>query len=80
MRHHPGGHGAKEAEVGQPDLIPQDLLKKYIVYAKQNIRPKLHNMDQDKVAKLYSHLRQEALVSLSARFLVFNYTIYFTVI
>ncbi|XP_015117637.1 DNA replication licensing factor Mcm2 [Diachasma alloeum] len=43
--------------------IPQDLLKKYIVYAKQNIHPKLTNVDQDKVAKLYSQLRQESLAT-----------------
>lgn len=43
--------------------IPQDLLKKYIVYARQNIHPKLTNMDQDKVAKLYSQLRQESLLT-----------------
>lgn len=42
--------------------IPQDLLKKYIVYCKQNIHPKLHRMDQDKVAKMYSQLRQESMV------------------
>lgn len=44
--------------------IPQGILKKYIVYAKQNIHPKLHKMDQEKVSKMYSQLRQEAMVSL----------------
>lgn len=43
--------------------IPQDLLKKYIVYAKQNVHPKLTNINQDKVAKLYSRLRQESLAT-----------------
>lgn len=38
------------------------MLKKYIVYARQNIRPKLQNMDQDKVAQIYGQLRQESLV------------------
>ncbi|KAL1396314.1 hypothetical protein pipiens_010602 [Culex pipiens pipiens] len=41
--------------------IPQDLLKKYIVYSKENVHPKLTNMDQDKIAKMYSQLRQESL-------------------
>jgi len=27
----------------------QDLLKKYIIYAKEKVAPKLHQMDQDKV-------------------------------
>lgn len=49
--------------VTQSLCIPQDLLKKYIVYAKQNIHPKLTSIDQDKVAKLYSQLRQESLAT-----------------
>ncbi|KAG8036924.1 hypothetical protein G9C98_004246 [Cotesia typhae] len=48
---------------GNDITIPQDLLKKYIVYARQNIHPKLTNVDQDKVAKLYSQLRQESLAT-----------------
>lgn len=43
--------------------IPQELLKKYIVYSKQHAHPKLQNMDQDKVAKMYSQLRQESLTT-----------------
>ena len=33
-------------------LISQDLLKKYILYAKTNIHPTLDNVDQDKIAKM----------------------------
>lgn len=64
IRHHPSkqvdltGWIEEENELA----IPQDLLKKYIVYARANIHPKLQNMDQDKVAKIYSQLRQESLV------------------
>ena len=43
--------------------IPQDLLKKYIIYAKERAHPKLNQMDQDKVAKMYSDLRRESMVS-----------------
>ena len=42
--------------------LPQDLLQKYIVYSKEKIRPKLHQMDQDKVARLYADLRKESMV------------------
>ena len=42
--------------------IPQDLLRKYIVYSKEKVHPKLHQMDQDKVAKLYADLRRESMV------------------
>ncbi|KAF2893898.1 hypothetical protein ILUMI_12275 [Ignelater luminosus] len=65
IRHHP----SKKAEDDEPqevenDLsIPQEMLKKYIVYARENVRPKLQNMDQDKVANIYSQLRQESLAT-----------------
>ena len=48
---------------GDVESIPQDLLKKYIVYSKEKIHPKLHQMDQDKVAKLYADLRKESMVT-----------------
>ncbi|KAH3820444.1 hypothetical protein DPMN_122190 [Dreissena polymorpha] len=43
--------------------IPQDLLKKYIIYAKEKTHPRLNKMDQDKVAKMYAELRRESMVS-----------------
>ena len=42
--------------------VPQGLLKKYIMYAKEKVHPKLHQMDQDKVARMYSELRRESMV------------------
>ena len=45
------------------EKIPQEMLKKYIIYAKEKGHPKLHQMDQDKVAKMYSDLRRESMVS-----------------
>merc|ERR1712115_569193 len=39
----------------------QELLKKYIIYAREKIHPKLHQMDQEKVAKMYSDLRRESM-------------------
>ncbi|ORZ37675.1 MCM2/3/5 family-domain-containing protein [Catenaria anguillulae PL171] len=42
-------------------IIPQDLLKKYIMYAKEKIQPQLSAIDEDKVGKLYSELRRESL-------------------
>lgn len=62
-KHHPS---KKDQEVDEPEnemQIPQEMLKKYLVYARQNIHPKLQNMDQDKLANIYSQLRQESLVS-----------------
>ncbi|CAG5132379.1 unnamed protein product [Candidula unifasciata] len=69
MRHHPN---ATEAEAELPpsqfgdsklEPIPQELLKKYIMYAKEKVRPKLHQMDQDKVARMYSELRRESMAT-----------------
>jgi len=45
------------------EKIPQELLKKYIIYSKEKVHPKLHNMDQDKVAKMYSELRRESMAT-----------------
>jgi len=45
------------------EKIPQDLLRKYILYARERIHPKLHQMDQDKVAKMYSDLRRESMAT-----------------
>ena len=43
------------------EKIPQELLKKYNIYAREKVHPKLHQMDQDKVAKMYSDLRRESM-------------------
>lgn len=41
--------------------ISQDLLKKYIVYAKERIHPRLHHTDKDSIVKMYSELRRESM-------------------
>jgi len=45
------------------EKIPQELLRKYILYAREKIHPKLHQMDQEKVAKMYSELRRESMAT-----------------
>ncbi|KAK9806187.1 hypothetical protein WJX72_004703 [[Myrmecia] bisecta] len=49
--------------VDDPDLLSQDMLRKYITYAKQFCRPKLQNADYDKIATVYSELRRESAIS-----------------
>jgi DNA replication licensing factor MCM2 len=46
------------------EKIPQDLLRKYIAYAKNKTHPKLYQkqMDEERIAKLYSELRRESMV------------------
>lgn len=70
IKHHPsnkeGGVASLEEMVlpNSSDVppIPQELLRKYIIYAKERVRPKLNQMDQDKVARIYSDLRKESMV------------------
>ncbi|CAN4106991.1 unnamed protein product [Withania somnifera] len=46
--------------VTDPEIIPQELLKKYLTYAKLNIFPKLHDADLDKLTQVYAELRRES--------------------
>lgn len=55
MRAHPltkqeSSEGQKSTNTLDKDILPQDLLRKYVTYAKQNCRPKLQNADYDKIA------------------------------
>ena len=34
------------------------MLRKYIIYAKKYCFPKLHNIDRDRIAKVYAELRK----------------------
>jgi DNA replication licensing factor MCM2 len=43
--------------------MPQDLLRKYIMYARERVKPKLHNMDQEKLSNLFADLRRESLAT-----------------
>ncbi|KAJ1418660.1 P-loop containing nucleoside triphosphate hydrolase [Sesbania bispinosa] len=43
-----------------PEILPQDLLKKYITYAKLNVFPRLHDADLDKLTHVYAELRRES--------------------
>ncbi|TKC45754.1 hypothetical protein EI555_019721 [Monodon monoceros] len=72
IRHHPsnkedgGLGGAPEPPMPNTygvEPLPQEVLKKYIIYAKEKVHPKLNQMDQDKVAKMYSDLRKESMAT-----------------
>ncbi|KAK4104498.1 MCM-domain-containing protein [Parathielavia hyrcaniae] len=43
--------------------IPQELLRKYILYARERCSPKLYHMDEDKVARLFADMRRESLAT-----------------
>jgi len=43
--------------------IDQELLQKYIVYARTRVHPKIADLDQEKLASFYSEIRSEAFRS-----------------
>lgn len=45
------------------ELIPQDLLKKYLIYSKRFIHPKLSEIDQNKVTQFYADIRRESNIA-----------------
>ncbi|KAJ2706188.1 MCM DNA helicase complex subunit [Coemansia sp. IMI 203386] len=52
-----------ENAVSSVDVIPQDLLRKYIMYARENVHPRISERYSDKVAHLYAELRRESLAT-----------------
>ncbi|RMZ77593.1 hypothetical protein DV737_g4243, partial [Chaetothyriales sp. CBS 132003] len=40
-----------------------ELLRKYIMYARDHCRPKLYQIDQDKIARLFADMRRESLAT-----------------
>lgn len=53
----------RQADAARKEVIPQDMLRKYIRYARAHCQPRLHNVDEDKIASLYNELRRESMVS-----------------
>jgi DNA replication licensing factor MCM2 len=49
--------------VNRSQIIPQDVLRKYIMYARDKIRPKLFDLDQEKLARLFVDLRRESMAT-----------------
>jgi len=63
---HDSGLRAGAANGGEPKQegeIPQELLRKYILYARERCQPKLYNIDEAKIAKLFSDMRRESLAT-----------------
>jgi DNA replication licensing factor MCM2 len=53
----------KQSEEEKEGEIPQELLRKYILYAREHCHPKLYQIDQDKVARLFADMRRESLAT-----------------
>ncbi|KAF3935370.1 hypothetical protein ABW20_dc0107286 [Dactylellina cionopaga] len=45
------------------NLIPQDILRKYILFARRECQPKIHHIDEEKLARLFSDMRRESLAT-----------------
>lgn len=54
---------AAAAEPANKPTIPQELLKKYILYARSSIHPAIAQIDSKKISHLYSELRKEGFSS-----------------
>ncbi|KAI5300907.1 MCM DNA helicase complex subunit [Ascosphaera atra] len=54
---------AADGPAQDPDAIPQELLRKYILYAREHCRPKLYQIDQNKVSRLFADMRRESLAT-----------------
>ncbi|XP_010522980.1 PREDICTED: DNA replication licensing factor MCM2 [Tarenaya hassleriana] len=63
----------ESANSTDPEILPQDLLKKYITYAKLYVFPKLHEIDAKKLENVYADLRRDSMngqgVSIATRHL-----------
>ncbi|KAH8695017.1 putative DNA replication licensing factor Mcm2 [Talaromyces proteolyticus] len=53
----------RKSEEEKEGEIPQELLRKYILYARERCNPKLYQIDQDKVARLFADMRRESLIT-----------------
>ncbi|ORY01346.1 MCM2/3/5 family-domain-containing protein [Clohesyomyces aquaticus] len=55
--------GDEERAQNKEDQIPQELFRKYILFAREKCSPKLYQIDQDKVARLFADMRRESLAT-----------------
>ncbi|OMO57142.1 Mini-chromosome maintenance, DNA-dependent ATPase [Corchorus capsularis] len=49
-----------QAPARSDEILPQELLRKYITYAKLNVFPRFHDKDMTKLTKVYADLRKES--------------------
>lgn len=53
----------KKRKQEEKEIMDQDLLKKYIVYARNNIKPVIKEIDLEKISQFYTEIRKESLTS-----------------
>ncbi|CDW86911.1 mcm2 3 5 family protein [Stylonychia lemnae] len=47
-------------QTDQSETIDQQMLRKYIIYAKKYVHPKLNEIDKDKITQFYADIRRES--------------------
>ena len=52
-----------EPALAQESEIPQELLRKYILYSREKCSPKLYNIDEEKISRLFGDMRKESLAT-----------------
>ncbi|PRP86025.1 hypothetical protein PROFUN_05796 [Planoprotostelium fungivorum] len=62
---HPEFQGDKMLRVRRDDIIDQDMLKKYILYAKRKCQPKMSPQYTNKLAELFKQMRKQSRSNLS---------------
>lgn len=60
MRSHPSADAVPMDDGSAEGPIPQDLLRKYLLYAKKAVHPKLQAQAADKIQSFYTTLRRES--------------------
>jgi DNA replication licensing factor MCM2 len=63
MRVGDGDAGAAAEEEDGPQPLEQQLLRKFISYARASVKPVLHDVDSEKIAALYADLRAQSAIS-----------------
>ncbi|PFH56460.1 hypothetical protein XA68_16474 [Ophiocordyceps unilateralis] len=63
VEQHDSHDPAPARQQSEPGEIPQELLRKYILYARERCSPKLYHMDEDKVARLFADMRRESIAT-----------------
>ncbi|CDK25118.1 unnamed protein product [Kuraishia capsulata CBS 1993] len=56
-------HAEQQRKESEISPISQELLVKYIHYARTKMHPKLNQMDMDKVSRVYADLRRESITT-----------------
>ncbi|KII62739.1 DNA replication licensing factor mcm2 [Thelohanellus kitauei] len=62
-RHHPHSKILNKNSDIDSEILSQDVLQKYIIYARDHMRPKLNRVDVDKITRMYANLRKESLIT-----------------